>query len=257
LPLTTTLKKRKQMKKFLLTMIAAFIGFTAFGQSHKRKVDLKATIVSPANAAQIYADGAYNLALQFDNNGPDTFRKGDTVHVKIKVDTVTLFTFKIYAGSDQAQGGAPLFWNPYNITLKSTSGLSYGAHVLCAVVDTIIAPKNTDTITDPTHANNQQCNTFTFKPNGVEEFSSPNALQVYPNPAISSTTFSYSTSSAQHVRLGIYDVTGKEVAVPINENQGQGDHTFLFDTQKLNPGIYIYRLNVGSDVTNGKLVIGQ
>ena len=66
------------------------------------------------------------------------------------------------------------------------------------------------------------------------------ALQ--PNPAVSSTRVPFSLESLSDVRLSIYDVLGREVAVVAEGTFGAGDHTAHVDASALSAGTYIARL---------------
>lgn len=85
-------------------------------------------------------------------------------------------------------------------------------------------------------------------------------LQNYPNPFNPSTTINYSipmdkTQNIFPVRLKIYDVTGKEVAVLVNENKSAGNYSVNFDASNLTSGTYFYRLDVGNYTAVKKMVL--
>lgn len=66
----------------------------------------------------------------------------------------------------------------------------------------------------------------------------------YPNPTTGTTTVPFSLREAAHVRLTVYDVLGREVAVLADEPMEAGDHTVLFDGSNLPNGAYFTRLDV-------------
>jgi hypothetical protein len=67
-------------------------------------------------------------------------------------------------------------------------------------------------------------------------------LPNYPNPFNPSTTISYQLPAPNQVRLVVYDITGREVAMLLNEIQNAGTHRVLFDAKHLSSGVYILAL---------------
>jgi hypothetical protein len=57
------------------------------------------------------------------------------------------------------------------------------------------------------------------------------------------------------VRLTIYDVLGREVAVLVDGVQSPGRHELVFDASGLASGVYLYRLTAGSFVSTKRMVI--
>ncbi|MEZ4701653.1 MAG: T9SS type A sorting domain-containing protein [Rhodothermales bacterium] len=68
----------------------------------------------------------------------------------------------------------------------------------------------------------------------------------YPNPFNPVTTIAYETPVDGAVRLAVYDVLGKEVAVLVDGEQAAGRHAVSFDAAGLPSGIYFYRMTAGS-----------
>ena len=79
--------------------------------------------------------------------------------------------------------------------------------------------------------------------------------QNYPNPFNAVTELSYAIANAEHVRLAIYNVTGRLVATLVNEEQGAGEYQITFDAGDLPSGVYIYRLEAGTFVSQQKMVL--
>lgn len=67
--------------------------------------------------------------------------------------------------------------------------------------------------------------------------------QNYPNPFNPATTVRYTIKEAGAVRVSVYDLLGKEVAVPVNDVKQRGTHQFTFNAHGLASGIYVYRLS--------------
>jgi hypothetical protein len=87
--------------------------------------------------------------------------------------------------------------------------------------------------------------------------------QNYPNPFNPSTTFSFELPEASEVRLALYDVLGREVAVVVNQWMNAGVHKVSYDGRtgndgggsNLPSGVYLYRLTAGSYTRTLKMVL--
>jgi len=60
---------------------------------------------------------------------------------------------------------------------------------------------------------------------------------------------------SSHVRLAVYDLLGKEVAVLVNERKEPGEYEFTFDARNLAGGMYVCRLTAGGHVETRKMVL--
>ena len=67
-------------------------------------------------------------------------------------------------------------------------------------------------------------------------------LDCYPNPFNPATSVSFYLSRAEHVRLAVYDVTGREVTVLANGVYDAGAHHTMFDATEHSPGTYFVSL---------------
>lgn len=79
--------------------------------------------------------------------------------------------------------------------------------------------------------------------------------QNFPNPFNPSTVVGYQLSVAGRARLSVYDLLGREVAVLVNEKMPAGEHSVRFDADGLSSGVYIYRLQVGSEVLTRRMTL--
>jgi hypothetical protein len=57
------------------------------------------------------------------------------------------------------------------------------------------------------------------------------------------------------VKLTVYDVLGREVAVLVNERKQPGNYEVVFDGSRLSSGVYFYRMEAGSFVSTLKLLL--
>jgi hypothetical protein len=93
----------------------------------------------------------------------------------------------------------------------------------------------------------------------------PNAFELfqnYPNPFNPTTAISYhlpagqtGLSAVSDVKLIVYDILGRGVAVLVNERKAPGKYEVTFDAAGLASGVYLYRLTAGSLVQVRKMVV--
>ena len=83
----------------------------------------------------------------------------------------------------------------------------------------------------------------------------PLRLQVYPNPFNPKTVVSGQWSVTGVVRLVVYDILGRQVAVLAHGSYPAGIYTFTFDGTRLSSGIYICRLTAGNSTAVRKLTL--
>jgi hypothetical protein len=76
----------------------------------------------------------------------------------------------------------------------------------------------------------------------------------YPNPFTETTTIHYELADPAPVRLAVYDVLGREVAMLVNEAQEVGFYDVVFDGRTLPVGVYVYRLQVGRAVVSETMI---
>lgn len=80
-------------------------------------------------------------------------------------------------------------------------------------------------------------------------------LPNYPNPFNPSTTIRYALPHQSDVRLSVYDVLGREVAVLIEQSQPAGWHEVMFNAGDLPSGTYLYKLESDATVLSRVLVL--
>ncbi len=68
--------------------------------------------------------------------------------------------------------------------------------------------------------------------------------QNYPNPFNPVTNIRIQLPSSGFVKLVVFDITGKEAAVLVNENLSAGAYNIDFDASNLASGVYFYRFEI-------------
>jgi len=71
-------------------------------------------------------------------------------------------------------------------------------------------------------------------------------FQNYPNPFNPKTGVRFEVPGVSDVKITVYDLLGREVAVLVNEKKQPGTYEVSFDGAGLASGMYIYRLTAGS-----------
>ncbi len=79
--------------------------------------------------------------------------------------------------------------------------------------------------------------------------------QNYPNPFNPTTMIKFAIPEASQVKLAIYDVTGREVGLLVNEQMAAGTYSVDWNAVNLSTGIYFYRIEAGSFVNVKKMIL--
>ena len=79
--------------------------------------------------------------------------------------------------------------------------------------------------------------------------------QNFPNPFNPNSDIRYQISEFRTVKLAVYDLLGREVAVLVNETTPPGTYQVRFDGTGLPSGVYFYRLQAGSYVETRKMML--
>ncbi|MDP2207601.1 MAG: T9SS type A sorting domain-containing protein [Bacteroidota bacterium] len=81
-----------------------------------------------------------------------------------------------------------------------------------------------------------------------------NLEQNYPNPFNPSTIIRYDIPENGHVKLSVYDILGREVAILVNENKKVGKYEVEWNASKYPSGVYFYRL-IAESFSNTKRIV--
>jgi len=77
----------------------------------------------------------------------------------------------------------------------------------------------------------------------------------YPNPFNSSTTISFEISKPGVIKLAVYDLLGREIAILVNGYLETGNYTIEFDASDIVSGFYFCRLRAGDAVETRRMVL--
>jgi uncharacterized delta-60 repeat protein len=79
--------------------------------------------------------------------------------------------------------------------------------------------------------------------------------QNYPNPFNPTTTIKFDVQKTAFVKLRIYDILGREVALLVNETLRVGKYEALFSSSRLASGIYFYELSAEGFTDTKKMML--
>jgi hypothetical protein len=85
--------------------------------------------------------------------------------------------------------------------------------------------------------------------------------QNFPNPFNPSTSIKFgipslnSNNAVVNVRLAVYDIVGREVAVLVDENLAPDSYRAEFDGSNLSSGVYFYKLIAGDFIESKKMIL--
>ncbi len=80
-------------------------------------------------------------------------------------------------------------------------------------------------------------------------------VEAFPNPFASAATLRFGLAEAGAVRLAVYDVLGREVAVLAEGRAEAGEHEVSFDGRGLPSGVYVWRLETERAPKTGRLTL--
>jgi hypothetical protein len=87
--------------------------------------------------------------------------------------------------------------------------------------------------------------------------SSYKLLQNYPNPFNPATAITFAIPKSGFVKLVVYDLTGKEIKVLVNENKEAGTYNVTFDASNLPSGAYFYKITANDFSQTKKMILNK
>ena len=79
--------------------------------------------------------------------------------------------------------------------------------------------------------------------------------QNYPNPFNPSTAISFALKRPGRTRLQVFDLMGRVIATPVDEQIAAGRYTITFHLPELASGVYFYKLESGDFVSIKKMMM--
>ncbi len=79
--------------------------------------------------------------------------------------------------------------------------------------------------------------------------------QNYPNPFNPLTIVDYRLAIGGAVKLSVYDLLGRVVAVLVNEEKPPGTYKASWDANGMASGVYFYQLRTGGEVITRKMIL--
>jgi hypothetical protein len=79
--------------------------------------------------------------------------------------------------------------------------------------------------------------------------------QNYPNPFNPTSEIRYQVAGSGHVRLAVFDLLGREVALLVDEARAPGSYAVRFSGDGLSSGTYFYRLTAGENVRTRRMLL--
>jgi hypothetical protein len=80
-------------------------------------------------------------------------------------------------------------------------------------------------------------------------------LQNYPNPFNSSTTIAFEVPKRAHVKIRVYDVTGRRVVTLVDETKTAGEYSAVFNADGLPSGMYLCKFEVNGFSETKKMML--
>lgn len=79
--------------------------------------------------------------------------------------------------------------------------------------------------------------------------------QNYPNPFNPVTNIEFSIPKSSFIKLTIYDISGRELDVLVNQYMNAGKYKADWDAAKYSSGIYFYTITSGSYRETKKMIL--
>jgi len=93
------------------------------------------------------------------------------------------------------------------------------------------------------------------EPVGSEIPSSFNLYDNYPNPFNPSTTIRFDVAISSLTKIAVYDITGREVDILVNEQLNAGRYDLTWDAARYSSGVYLYKIQSGGFTAVKKMIL--
>ncbi len=152
-------------------------------------------------------------------------------------------------------------WNPSNV--RTINNIQDSVAINAIVSSNVPVGTYTISVTG-TETGGPRVHTRTYRlivgTTGIKKLSETanefSLAQNYPNPFNPVTIIDYSLPKKSLVRLSVFDILGREVAVLVNNAvQNAGIYSEAFDASHLGSGVYYYRLSAGDFTETKKMLL--
>jgi len=216
---------------------------------------------------EVYFDGDNSKGASYDNVNDMQLRFGHWASTPDQIDAQSYFGRD---GVEFVNFDTPMGWNceiklPFaGILCEPVLDSEFGFEVQQNDNDGTARDEVTKWWTevgDPSWNNASGWGTAMFQAarTGVEEQAqvakSFGLSQNYPNPFNPVTTIPYSLKTSGKVRLSVYDMMGKEIAVLVDGIRPAGSYTAAFSGSNLSSGIYFCKLQTADNVMTTKMTL--
>ena len=99
------------------------------------------------------------------------------------------------------------------------------------------------------YENGTSAGIFDALPNQIDA-----AIQIYPNPASDKATIAITLEEANYVSIELFDLNGNLLKAATYSNW-LGLSTVEMNTNQLNAGVYLVKINIGGEISSKKLVV--
>ncbi|MBK9334833.1 MAG: T9SS type A sorting domain-containing protein [Ignavibacteria bacterium] len=79
--------------------------------------------------------------------------------------------------------------------------------------------------------------------------------QNYPNPFNPTTNINFNVPKSGFVKITVYDINGREISMPVNQEMTPGSYKVDFDGSSLSSGIYYYTMTGGDFAETKKMML--
>ncbi|GMQ81184.1 MAG: hypothetical protein BMS9Abin05_0615 [Rhodothermia bacterium] len=203
-------------------------------------------------ALPLVSRAGVHVTLRYPRGG-ETFTSGTTVTIEWQLDILhDSQNWDLYFSPN---GGVT--WQQIRINIP-LSQLTY-----FWVVPNIITTEGRVKVVQDNTGGNYEASSFDFSIiavatnlDGQHELpSSPALLSSFPNPFSSETVFEFALESAEYVRLEVFDVLGRSVAVLIDRKLARGVHRIKWNGAGRADGVYFSRIIAGSVLESNILLL--
>jgi len=209
-------------------------------------------LTGPADDATLSLEGSSSTAFEATwNTASDT--NGNQLAYVWQASTDAEFNNLVVNANVGASGS---FETTFGVLDTLLTGLGVDVGATATIYHRVIATDGSDeTASEPRTANLER-GMVTSNEEGISDSPGQFTLgQNYPNPFNPTTNITFSLAEAGQASLTVYNMLGQEVAVVANKRFNSGEHSVNFDASALASGIYIYRLQSGSQTLTKQMML--